>query len=177
MFINHFSSSVCVSSCNQRGDYLIGLQYSDLKCEVCDHNIQMMIMLVLYQWCTYHPRKDYLHYGVILHITRKALCIIRFPSHYPLKKSRLPFLMWAIFPEKCKRERIWIFIYDPTLIILCDKISVQWSEDLHQGHSAYKSGVLSQFTHNSKPWNKVVFRNLIQCFSSGNNAPIGMGGF
>ena len=91
VFINHFSSSVCVSSCNQRGDYLIGLGYSDLKMRVLwsqYSNIQMMIMLVLYQWCTYNPRKDYLHYGVILHITRKALCIIRFPSHYPLKVQK-----------------------------------------------------------------------------------------
>ena len=34
VFINHFSSSVCVSSCNQRVDYLIGLGYSDLKMRV-----------------------------------------------------------------------------------------------------------------------------------------------
>ena len=34
VFINHFSSSVCVSSCNQRDDYLIGLGYSDLKMRV-----------------------------------------------------------------------------------------------------------------------------------------------
>ena len=90
VFINHFSSSVCVSSCNQRGDYLIGLGYSDLKMRVWwsqDSNDDYAGIIPMVYNCTYHPRKDYLHYGVILHITRKALCIIRFPSHYPLKIS------------------------------------------------------------------------------------------